>query len=161
MVKAGVDMSGWLEGLAKLGGPLKESLARSMGVAGGQVIRDEAKLQAPVDDGTLQDAIYLVFKDGKSDEHQVTYSVTWNKKKAPHGHLQEFGHWQPYVTVKLPNGEWITTKQLLPSPKWIPANPFLRPAFDAAAGRAQKAMVDRGRERLPELLAGMSDEVKE
>ena len=151
-----LDTSGWKEGLAQLNGPLRESLARSMAVAGGQVLRDEAKLLAPVESGKLRDAIYLAFKDGKSNESQIVYSVTWNSRKAPHGHLLEFGHWQPYVVKKLPNGDWYTTKEKLPSPKFTAAKPFLRPAFDSAKGRATQAMIERGRQRLPELL-GESD----
>jgi HK97 gp10 family phage protein len=152
-----LDTSGWKEGLAQLNGPLRESLARSMAVAGGQVLRDEAKLLAPVESGKLRDSIYLAFKDGKSNESQIVYSVTWNSRKAPHGHLLEFGHWQPYVVKKLPNGDWYTTNEKLPSPKFTAAKPFLRPAFDSAKGRATQAMIERGRQRLPELLAENDD----
>lgn len=154
---AKMDTSGWDAALANLAGPLRVSLARSMAVAGGEVLRDEAKIHAPVKDGTLQNAIYLAYKDNKSSEERVVYSVTWNGKKAPHGHLLEFGHWQPYKVVKLPNGQWFTTKELLPSPKWTAAHPFLRPAMGAIP-RAQAAMIQRGRVRLPELLAGAKDE---
>lgn len=152
-ISAKMDTSSFDAGLARLGGELRVKLARSMAVAGGEVLRDEAKLLAPVEEGVLRDAIYLAFKDAKSNEQQVVYSVTWNSKKAPHGHLIEFGHWQPYKVVKLPNGQWFTTKELLPSPKFTAAHPFLRPAFDSASKRAQQAMINRGRQRLPELLA--------
>lgn len=155
--KSGLDTSGWVAGLDKLAGPMREKLARSMGVAGGTVLRDEAKRQAPVEDGTLRDSIYLVYKEGKSTDSQVVYSVSWNARKAPHGHLLEFGHWQPYKVVKLPNGEFFTTKERLASPKWTPAQPFLRPALDVAGQRAKQAMVERGRERLTEILAGADD----
>lgn len=151
-----LDTSGWKDGLAKLSGPLRESLASSMAVAGGQVLRDEAKLQAPVESGGLRDAIYLARKD-KSTPEQIVYSVTWNSRKAPHGHLLEFGHWQPFKVVKLPNGDWITTSTLLASPKWTPAKPFLRPAFSTMGKAAQKAMIERGRVRLAELLAGADE----
>lgn len=156
-VKATLDTSGWAEGLAALNGPLRESLARSMAVAGGQVLRDEAKLLAPKESGLLASSIYLAHKEGKSTESQVVYSVSWNARKAPHGHLLEFGHWQPYVVKKLPNGEWFTTKEKLPAPKFIAAHPFLRPALDSAGKRAQQAMINRGRQRLPELLNGNDD----
>lgn len=151
MLATKLDTSAWSEGLEKLAGPLRVSLARSIGVAIGEVLRDEAKLLAPKESGLLASSIYLAYKD-RSTEAQVIYSVTWNSKKAPHGHLLEFGHWQPYKVVKLPNGDWISTKQLLPTPKFIPAHPFLRPAYDSAKGRALQAGVKRGRERLPELL---------
>lgn len=161
-ITAKVDTSSFEAGLAKLAGPLRISLARSMAVAGGKVIRDEARLRAPKDDGTLSNAMYLAFKEAKSSEKQAVYSVTWHKKKAPHGHLIEFGHWQPYVVVKGSNGQWFTTKKLRPDgPKWISAKPFLRPAADAAGGRAREAMIARGRERLPELLAGINTESAE
>lgn len=155
-VKSTLDTSGWKVGLEKLSGPLRESLARSMAVAGGQVLRDEAKALAPRDSGKLAQSIYLAYKEGKSNEQQVVYSVTWNSKPghAPHGHLLEFGHWQPYKVIKLPTGDWFTTKEKLASPKFTAAKPFLRPAFDSAKGRAGAAMIQRGRERLPELLAG-------
>jgi HK97 gp10 family phage protein len=158
MTGSSLDVSGWLAGLDKLGGPARVSLARSMAVAGGQVLRDEAKRQAPVDDGTLRDSIYLAYKDGKSNDKQVVYSVTWNSKKAPHGHLLEFGHWQPYVVRKLPNGDWFTTKEKLATPKFTAAKPFLRPALDIAKGRAAQAMLERGRERLQTILSGGDDD---
>lgn len=157
-IKAKMDISGWKAGLAKLDGPLRESLASSMAVAGGVVLRDEAELLAPVDEGVFRDSLYLARKDAKSNENQVTYSVSWNHRKAPHGHLLEFGHWQPYRVVKTPGGEWFTTKERLPSPKWISARPTLRPAFDSAHQRAMQAMVERGRQRLPQLLAGDSSD---
>lgn len=150
---AKANTSSAMAGLDMLGGVLATHLARSMAVAGGKVIRDEAKLLAPKDSGLLSSAIYLAFKDERSNESQVTYRVTWSAKKAPHGHLLEFGHWQYYATYKGADGEWHTNRsQPLDAPRWVPAHPFLRPALDSAGARAQQAMIDRGRERLPELL---------
>jgi hypothetical protein len=146
------DFSEWEKAAAKLSGPLKVSLARSIAVGMGEVLRDEAKLLAPKESEALANSIYLAFKDGRSNESQVVYSVRWNHKSAPHGHLIEFGHWQPYKVVKLPNGDWFTTKERLPSPKFIAAHPFLRPALDIAGKRAAQAGIERGRKRLPELL---------
>lgn len=155
MLQAKANVSSALAGLDGLGGPLATHLARSMAVAGGQVLRDEAKLLAPVESGLLKSSIYLAYKDGKSTQDNVTYSVTWNSKKAPHGHLLEFGHWQYYATYKGADGEWHTNKNApLDKPRWVPAHPFLRPALDSAGPRAQAAMIERGRERLPELLQG-------
>lgn len=154
MAESTIDTREWEAGLAKLADPaMRESLARSMAVAGGQVLRDEAKLQAPVESGLLKSAIYLAHKEGKSTDSRVVYSVTWNAKKAPHGHLLEFGHWQPFVTIKV-NGQWVSTNKRREQPKWVSARPFLRPAYDIGSARAQDAMIQRGRERLPQLLAG-------
>lgn len=155
------DVKSALSGLDRLAGDMATHLARSMCVAGGKVIRDEAKLLAPVGTeeggsihpGALRDSIYLAFKDG-SDGKNVRYSVSWNAKKAPHGHLLEFGHWQPYVVAKIAGGGYYSTKIKKDAPTWTPAHPFLRPALDSAGARATQAMIARGRERLPELLAG-------
>jgi hypothetical protein len=146
------DFSGWQKAVEKLQGPLKVSLARSIAVGAGETLRDEAKLLAPKESGLLANSIYLAYKDGRSNEKEVVYSVSWNHLAAPHGHLIEFGHWQPYKVVKLPNGDWFTTKERLPSPKFIAAHPFLRPALDSAGKRAAQAGIERGRRRLPELL---------
>jgi hypothetical protein len=150
---AKTDTKSAFAGLDQLTGPIATKLARSMGVASGTVYRDEAKLLAPKDDGLLASSIYLAYKDDRSNDDSVTYSITWNAKKAPHGHLQEFGHWQTHVTYKGSDGKWYTLPNVpLAQPRWVPAHPFLRPAFDTAQARAQQAAIERGRERLPELL---------
>ena len=164
-IQAKADVKSVLAGLDKLGGEVATHLARSMAVAGGKVLRDEAKLLAPVGKeeggsiypGALRDSIYLAFKDSGSSMKEIRYSVSWNAKKAPHGHLLEFGHWQPYVVAKIPGGYgggYYSTKIKKDVPTWTPAHPFLRPALDSAGTRAQAAMIERGRQRLPELLAG-------
>lgn len=154
-----VDASGALAGLDMLSGPLREKLLRSMLVAAGKVIRDEAQARAPVDTGKLQANLYLAYSPERSLNGQQAYGVSWRKDffgGARHGHLLEFGHWQPYRVVKI-NGEYVTLKdQPLPEPKWIAARPFLAPALDAAGGRAIAAATERGRVRLPELLAEWS-----
>lgn len=134
-IKAEVDFRSAIEGLERLN-DVRVSLARSMAVAGGKVLRDEAKLRAPVGEdskrpGLLRDAIYLAFKDKRSTDAKVVYSVSWNAKTAPHGHLVEFGHWQTHARYKGADGEWYTGAPLA-VPKWVPAYPFLRPALGAA-----------------------------
>lgn len=152
-VNASVDLSSVLAGLGRLSG-VSESLARSMAVAAGQAVRDEAKARAPVDTGKLKGALYLAYSDRRSRESTVVYSVTWNSKKAPHGHLLEFGHWQTHAMYKGRDGAPLA------HPKWVPARPFLRPAYEAVAPRMAQIMVDRGRERLPELLRGAAGDVE-
>lgn len=135
MTDVKVDLKSAFAGLDALGGTVAKSLLRSMLVAGGKVYRDEAQLLAPKKSGLLASSIYLAHKDGKSKGDLEVYSVTWNSKKAPHGHLVEFGHWDK--------------AQL----HYTPAHPFLRPAYEGASVRAQTAMFDRAKVRLPELLA--------
>lgn len=146
------DAKGWIDGLNKIGSPeMREKLARSMGVAGGKVLRDEAKRWAPVESGRLQQSIYLAHREKASNAAQQVYSVSWNSKVSPHGHLIEFGHWQTHARYQDGKGEWHTGAPLA-APKWVAAKPFLRPAQDVAGADAVKAMIERGRERLPELL---------
>lgn len=160
-IDAQVDFSDAIRGLERLR-EVRVSLARSMGVAGGQIFRDEAKVLAPVKDGILRDSIYLAYRDARSTGDQITYSITWNHSKAPHGHLIEFGHWQPFKVISLPDGSFVTTGVRLSAPKWTPAQPFLRPAYTSSLVRARNAMIERARQRLPELLkggfSGVSDE---
>lgn len=160
-----VDTSGVQRALARMAGPVRISLARSMAVAAGKVLRDEAKQLAPVgmegesqNPGLLRDSMYLAYKDGRSTDQQQVYAVSWNARRAPHGHLVEFGHWQEYVTYKGQDGNWYTNPNIrLPEPKWVAAHPFLRPAM-AAWPAAREAALKRGRERFSDLMAGNSAE---
>jgi HK97 gp10 family phage protein len=147
---------------------MQTHVVRSMAVAGGKVLRDEAKARAPVYDGSgdlkggstvkrkrvpgqLRDAIFLAYSDKQSKEGRATYSISWNKRKAPHGHLIEFGHWRYNAII---NG--YPTKHKLDQPKWVAAKPFLRPALDSKGDAALKAMVDRGREKVSEAISNRS-----
>lgn len=163
------DVRGILDGLGKLSSPdTLESLSRSMCVAGGKVFRDEAKALAPVGNesgsiapGTLKASIYLAYKD-RSTKLAPVYSVTWNSKHAPHGHLVEFGHWQPYTDASRRTSWKDSQHPVMPRTKWIAAKPFLRPAYESMKVAAKTAMLQRGRERLAELLAeGVGNESAE
>jgi hypothetical protein len=144
-------------GLDKLSA-LREPIGRAMAVAMGQEVRDEAKVRAPilkpgnegVDNqraGQLRDALYLAFDGRRSilNEGHYVYSVSWNARKAPHGHLAEFGHWMPYVWAQDAGGRFYTplegTQTVggrkrgvgIPQPNggfFVDAQPFLGPAFD-------------------------------
>lgn len=90
------------------------------------VIYDEARINAEKTKktGQLQDAIYRVYSEEKSGDNRKTYRVSWNKKKAPHGHLIEYG----------------TSR--------APAYPFIRPAFDKI-----QAAIKNGKDRMKEKLS--------
>lgn len=163
-----VDFSEVFSRLDGLAGVAKEHLPRSMAVATGKVYRDEARARAPRGTDTptfkkrvgprlpLAETIYLAYSESRSlpEAGFFTYSVSWNSKRAPHGHLVEFGHWQPYRVYRNKDGIWYTDKsQPLPNPKWVPAHPFLRPAYDAMSQVAIQAGLNRGRERMAEILA--------
>jgi len=88
--------------------------------AAARVFYDEVKLNASgvrghpkQQSGDLYDSIYRAYAEKEATPQVKSYFVSWNKSKAPHGHLIEFG-----------------TSQ-------APAYPFVRPAFGLAneAGR--------------------------
>lgn len=151
------DFGPVLNRLDGLGVVAKQHLPRSMAVAAGTVFRDEAQSRAPEGPtGNLSAAIYLAYSEDRSipDDGLAVYSVTWNKRKAPHGHLVEFGHWQTHATYKGSDGKWYTDKRKpLDQPRWVPAHPFLRPAYDSVVQVALRAAIERGRVRAAELLA--------
>lgn len=151
-----VDAGGVDAALDNLLGTARVSLLRSGLVAAGKVIRDEAEARAPVHSRRLKSAMYVAYSPERSFGGQQAYAVSWRKGLfggARHGHLIEFGHWRVNVLAQGANGQWFATTERLPQPKWVPAQPFLRPALDSAGGRAVAAATERMRVRLPELLA--------
>ena len=169
-----VDMTEVLKGLGVLA-EAKESIARTMGVAMGVEVRDEAKFRAPIlqpgNEGTdgqrpgvLRDAIYLAYDDrrGILNNNAYRYVVSWNAKKAPHGHLAEFGHWMPYQWAKTEDGLYYTpipnntgrgTQKGIPIEGggfWVSAQPFLGPAFDAKLPRLLTIATQAGRAKFAE-----------
>lgn len=130
------------------------SVSRTIGAAVGAAMRDEAKANVDSKSGKLRSAIYVAFVPESSTNKSSVYSVSWNRKKAPHGHLVEFGHRRTNVTVQLPSGQWITTKEKLKVPEWVPAKAFLRRAQATVTPRAMRIAAQAGRARFFELAAG-------
>ena len=113
------DLSGDLDKFAK---DVREKVLFSGVAAMANVIYEAARdnAQANKKTGLLQDSIYRVYSPEKSSDESKMYRISWNKRKAPHGHLIEFG----------------TSR--------APAYPFMRPAFDRvneaiAAGKTRMA----------------------
>lgn len=108
-----------------------EKAVRPAAQAGAEVFYDEVKLRVPMsakphksgkktyNPGTLRKAIYQAFADKESGDGKAMYRVSWNKTHAFYGRFVEFG----------------TSK--------APAQPFLRPAYDAARAKALKAVQER------------------
>lgn len=94
------------------------------------VMRDEVRANVAGDrdgmpgvvTGNLRDSIYMARDDESSSDERATYVVSWNKSRAPHGHLLEFG----------------TSR--------MAARPFVRPAL-AKLPEAIKLGLQRMRER--------------
>lgn len=123
-----------------------EAAARPAAQAMAQVLYDEVKRNVSRikrKTGNLASSIYQVYSDQSTPGHPV-YHVSWNAKKAPHGHLVEFGHMQRYEISFDPVTKRFTTNEDRPLavPKQLAARPFIRPAlgkFEQArdAGRAE------------------------
>lgn len=173
MISQRIDIRDVLQGLQRLGGPGKESLARRMGAGAGRVIRDEAKRLAPQgkaehqamaqfggsqSPGLLESAIYVAYNEQRSSQTVFTYSVSWNRQRAPHGHLLEFGHWRPYAIYYSPRYGWRTDKsRKLAAPKWVAAHPFLGPSYHSSKQPAFEVAITIGRREFPRILAGEAE----
>lgn len=106
--------------------------------------------------GNLERSIYHAFSKNNSGKGYAVYHVSWNYKKAPHGHLVEFGHIQRYHVYLNKAGEWKTMIRPgmagkkppsreapqavkdayyvpLAAPRQVAAQPFVRPALAKAA----------------------------
>lgn len=110
--------------------------------AGAQVLYNEVKLNvASIGKvtGNLDSSIYQVYSKDNSTQDRATYHVSWNARKAPHGHLVEHGHIMTRKAYIGSDGKWYTSKVKLAEPKHVGARPFIRPAYDAKAQAALEA----------------------
>lgn len=109
--------------------------------AGAQVLHDEVKLNVgriKKKTGNLGASIYQVFSQDNSSEVRSTYHISWNARKAPHGHLVEYGHLMTRKAYIGSDGKWYTSKIKI-EPKMVGARPFLRPAWDTKRVAALQA----------------------
>lgn len=118
--------------LARFEKHVQEKVTLSGVAAMAYVIYDQARENAEANkkSGTLHGAIYRRYAKEKSTDQRKTYQISWNRTKAPHGHLIEFG----------------TSR--------APAYPFLTPAFDRV-----KDAIKAGKDRMTEGLAVAGDAV--
>lgn len=121
-----------------------EAAARPAAQAGAQVLYDEVRKN--VDrikrrTGNLSRSIYQAYSKDNSGSGKAVYHVSWNAKKAPHGHLVEYGHLQRYeVSFDKATGRFVTHKDRpLPQPRQVAARPFLRPALAKLPAALQAA----------------------
>lgn len=158
-----VDMSEVIAGIKRLHGA-KEPVARAMGYAMGVEVRDAAKMLVPVGTdidgskrpGLLKSAIYNAYDDHANvlGADNFTYVVSWNRKKAPHGHLVEFGHWMPYQYRTDYHGSfWTVPIPQKRGPKWVSARPFLGPAYEMTKTTLFGIAVAAGKKRFQEYMA--------
>ncbi len=98
--------------------------------------------------GNLERAIYQVYSKRDSVGGVAAYEVSWNFRKAPHGHLLESGFIQKYEVYLGRDGKWYTNKKApLTTPVQRPAKAFVRRAA-AQLPQAIEAMEARLFERI-------------
>lgn len=142
-----------------------EAAIRPMAQAGAQIIYERVKLNVRAlgrETGNLDRSIYQYYSDEKSEDgKRAEYHVSWNHKKALHGHLVEFGYLQRYRYYQDNQGrvrpmvrpgmdgrpppkrsasqaEKDAYYVTLPTPKQVPGKAFVRNAASALPD-AQKA----------------------
>lgn len=158
--------------LDTMAGELDDAV-RPAAQAAAQVLYDEVKRNVSKigrKTGRLSDAIYQVYSRDNSGPQRATYHVSWNTRKAPHGHLVEFGHIARYASYVGRDGQWYTAVRPemrgKPKPKrrasqaakdayyvlrkdgpvQLAARPFVRPAqsqFGAAMEAAKAELIRR------------------
>lgn len=102
------------------------------------VLRNVSRL-GPVT-GNLERSIYQAYVDRESGPGHAKYDISWNHRKAPHGHLLENGFIQKYKAYVGSDGHWYTNKKApLPTPIQRPAKAFVRSAA-ALIPEAEAAM---------------------
>ena len=159
-----VDMSSLQRLVSELAGD-SDAAARPAAQAAAQVLYVEVQRNVAAirkHSGNLAAAIYQAFSPSNSGDGRATYHVSWRTSKssalrrAPHGHLVEFGHLQRYEMYKGSDGQ-IRPKvrpgmenkprpksgagqaekdayfvTLPGGPRQVAARPFLRPALAKA-----------------------------
>lgn len=133
--------------LDQLGDDIQEAL-RPAAQAGAQVLYDAVKRNVSninTVTGNLNNSIYQVYSD-QSHPYKAVYHISWNARKAPHGHLVEYGYIQKYRVIVDKNGDFKTLKSKpLPEPKYIPGKAFVRSAAmwsDQALAAAEQKLFD-------------------
>lgn len=136
-----MDTAGVFAGLDRLTQRASEAV-RPAAQAGAQVFYNEVKINVGKIGkvtGNLDASIYQVYSKDNSTPTSATYHISWNTRKAPHGHLVEFGHIQTRKVYLGKNGQWYTSPEKLPEPKQVAARPFIRPAYAAKEREALEA----------------------
>lgn len=150
------DASRMMDYLDGFSDQVQEAL-RPVAAAGAKVLYDRVKLNVAGlgrVTGNLDSSIYRVLSESNSTANSIVYHVSWNHRKAPHGHLVEYGYMRRYeyyqnnqgqVRVKVRPGMEGKKKPgrrasaaqkaayyvTLPTPVFVPGKAFVRSAVSA------------------------------
>lgn len=145
------DASDARAGLRRFADKIRGEVMLSGVAAGARVLYEEVRQNVPEQTGLLKASIYRYYDKSRSVPGRQIYLIGVNKRTARHWHLIEYGHWRVNQFVQLDSGEWVPTKQRLAKPVWVPAKPYIRPAFDAKIRPAIEAAKARMAEKLKEI----------
>ena len=119
--------------------------------AGAQVLYDQVKANVQAlgrYTGNLDASIYQAYSADKSSDAKKVYHVSWNARKAPHGHLVERGYIKRFASYIGRDGKWYTNPKVqLAAPKQVPGKAFVRRA-ESAIPAAEAAMQARFEEEM-------------
>lgn len=165
------DMAAWLQELASLPATIQRRVVKGAVATGCSVMRKDAKLRAPKKTGNLAKAIYQVRLKEESDETLEVWKVDVARGKqarndAYYAKWVEYGHYTRGIGgARFTKAERrvlydakaadrpVLAMNSVAGAKWVPAQPFMRPAFLATREQALKAMSDYFRDNLQLALA--------
>lgn len=140
-----LGLSALEQALKTLPDKMARNVLRGACRAGGRVFEREAEARVPVDQGALRKSIRTSVRLVRG---QPVATVKAGGGSAWHAGLVEFGHIQTRVAYRGSDGEWYTSAELLPEPKHVPAQPYMRPSFEAMGAAAIEAFAAYVRQRL-------------
>lgn len=149
-LRMSLSSAGIVAGLENLNRELQDKALRKASYEVCTVLYDELRLTVPKATGNMEKAIYR-YRHENSGAANEFWTVGVNLVKAPHFHLVEHGHWQPYKVI-FSGGRFITTKEKLSSPKWTPPNAFFRASYDSKINVALQAGLDSLKAQLKEFV---------
>lgn len=149
--------------LAKMDEGLKEQALRSAAFAGAEIVRDEAILKAPVmtgpswkghpPPGTLKKSIIVKRLEEEAAPYKQAYLVTVRRGKKGTAEDGYYARWVEYGHIYKPPGQALKGGKASKSAQraahisaggvFIPAHPYMRPAYMSKKEAAKAKIVER------------------
>ena len=152
------EMAAWLAELAELPGVIQRKVVRGAVATGASVMRKDAKVRAPKLTGNLARAIYQVRLKEECDENLEVWKVDvargkYARNDAYYAKWVEYGHYTRSIGgARFTKAERkvlynakaadrpVLAMSSVAGASWVPAQPFMRPAFLATRQTALNAM---------------------
>lgn len=137
--------------LQQLPAKIEANVLRGALRAGQKEILEAAKANVPIKSGALRDSLKIKTSNRQG---KVTATLVAGKKKVFYAHLVEFGTAQHFIKPKKAKSLFFAglARQVVDHPG-ASAQPFMRPAFDAAQEKALSAFRQYLEQRIPKEIA--------